>query len=165
MFLARPILLPGSWWGHMFSWNVDWIISQKTKLFKTDVDGYEVSTLATVNRRSNVFRNVPPRSLVGICRRLVRSLCFIPAPCWSLGLTLDADNRGKVFLRNVVNFYSNVGIELLTALAIKCSCLCDTTPCSRLKIYRRFAGKYRLHLHCRKLSQTINYNITHHHIQ
>jgi hypothetical protein len=39
-----------------------------------------------------------------------------------------------------------VGAEVLTALIMNCSILCDITPCSPLKINRCFGGTWPLHL-------------------
>jgi hypothetical protein len=43
--------------------------------------------------------------------------------------------------------------EVLTAVVMKASKFLDITPCSPLKVYRRFGGKYRLHIHGRRINQ------------
>jgi hypothetical protein len=44
-----------------------------------------------------------------------------------------------------------LGFEVLTAVVIKSSIFWDITPCSLLKVNRRFGGIYRLHLQDRRL--------------
>jgi hypothetical protein len=46
-------------------------------------------------------------------------------------------------------------VEILTAITMKCSIFWDVTPCSPVKIYRRFGGAYCLHLQVRKTSQAM----------
>jgi hypothetical protein len=41
----------------------------------------------------------------------------------------------------------NVGVEVLTAVVMKGTIFWDITPCSPLKVNRRFGGTYLLHLH------------------
>jgi hypothetical protein len=43
-----------------------------------------------------------------------------------------------------------LGFGVLTAVVMKSLIFWDTTPCSPLKVHRRFGGTYYLHLHCRK---------------
>jgi hypothetical protein len=40
----------------------------------------------------------------------------------------------------------NVGFEVLTAVVMKSFIVWDITPCSPLKVHKRFGGTYRLHL-------------------
>jgi hypothetical protein len=47
----------------------------------------------------------------------------------------------------------NVGFEVLTAVVMKSSMFWDKTPCSALKVKRRFGGTCRLHLQGRRISQ------------
>jgi hypothetical protein len=43
-----------------------------------------------------------------------------------------------------------VGFEVFTTVVMKSTIFWDITPCSPLKVYRRFGGTYRLHLQGRK---------------
>jgi hypothetical protein len=47
----------------------------------------------------------------------------------------------------------NVGVEVFTAVVMKCTIFWDIMPCSPLKVNRRFGGTYRLHLQGRKMSR------------
>jgi hypothetical protein len=47
----------------------------------------------------------------------------------------------------------DVGIEVLTAVVMKSTIFWDITPCSPLKVNRRFGGKYRLNLQSRRISR------------
>jgi hypothetical protein len=49
--------------------------------------------------------------------------------------------------------YRLVGFEVLTAVIMKNTSFWDTTPCSPLKVSRRFGRKYPLHLQGRSISQ------------
>jgi hypothetical protein len=49
-----------------------------------------------------------------------------------------------------------VGFKDLTAVVMKTSMFCDITPCSPLKVDRRFGETYRLQLWVRRISQTRN---------
>jgi hypothetical protein len=49
-----------------------------------------------------------------------------------------------------------VGFVVLKALVKESSVFSDVTPCSLLKVNRRFGGTYRLHLQGRRISQTRN---------
>jgi hypothetical protein len=49
-----------------------------------------------------------------------------------------------------------VGFEVLTAVVMKISIFWDITPCSPLKVNRRFGETYRLHLQGRRVSQKRN---------
>jgi hypothetical protein len=40
----------------------------------------------------------------------------------------------------------NAGFEVLRAVVMKSTVFCDITPCSPLKVNRRFGGTYLLHL-------------------
>jgi hypothetical protein len=51
---------------------------------------------------------------------------------------------------------SYVRFEVLTAVVMKSIIFCDITPCSPLKVNRRFGGTYRLHLQGRKISRARN---------
>jgi hypothetical protein len=44
----------------------------------------------------------------------------------------------------------SVGFEVLTAVVIKSTIFWGITPCSPLKVNRRFGGTYRLHLQSRR---------------
>jgi hypothetical protein len=39
-----------------------------------------------------------------------------------------------------------VGFDILTSVVVKSSIFWDITPCSPLKVNRRFGGTYRLHI-------------------
>jgi hypothetical protein len=47
-----------------------------------------------------------------------------------------------------------IGSEVLTAVVMKRTLICDTTPCCQLIISQRFGGTYRLHLQSRGICQT-----------
>jgi hypothetical protein len=47
----------------------------------------------------------------------------------------------------------NVGFEVLTAVVMKSTIFWDITPCSPLKVNRRFGGTHRLHLQSRRISR------------
>jgi hypothetical protein len=49
-----------------------------------------------------------------------------------------------------------VGSEVPTAVVMKSAVFWDITPCSPLKVNRRFGGTYRLHLHGRRISRVRN---------
>jgi hypothetical protein len=49
-----------------------------------------------------------------------------------------------------------VGFEVLTAVVMKNTIFMDITPCSPLKVNRRFGGTYRLHLQGRRISRARN---------
>jgi hypothetical protein len=55
---------------------------------------------------------------------------------------------------------SVLGFEILTAVVMKSTLLWDTTPCSPMKVNRRFGGTCRLHLQGRIVSQTRNQRAT-----
>jgi hypothetical protein len=55
---------------------------------------------------------------------------------------------------SVVEVNLQLGFEVLAAVVIKSSILWDITPCSPLKVNRRFGETYRLHLLGRRISQT-----------
>jgi hypothetical protein len=46
-----------------------------------------------------------------------------------------------------------IGFEVLTAVVMKSSSFWDITPCSPLKVSRRFGGKHRLYLQDRRIKQ------------
>jgi hypothetical protein len=54
------------------------------------------------------------------------------------------------------NWPQHVGSEVLTAVVMKSTILWDITPCSSLRVKRRFGGTYRLHLQGRKISRRRN---------
>jgi hypothetical protein len=47
----------------------------------------------------------------------------------------------------------HVGFEVLTAVFMKSSIYWDITPCTPLKVNRRFGGIYRIHLQDRRISR------------
>jgi hypothetical protein len=47
----------------------------------------------------------------------------------------------------------NEGFKVLTAVVMKTTNFWDITPCSPLKVNRRFGRTYSLHLQCRRISQ------------
>jgi hypothetical protein len=49
-----------------------------------------------------------------------------------------------------------VGFEVLTAVIMKSAIIWDITPCSPLKVNRRFVETYRLHLQGRRISRARN---------
>jgi hypothetical protein len=61
----------------------------------------------------------------------------------------------KIMLYNTRNL-SLVRFEVLTVVVIKSTIFWDITPCSPLRVNRRFGGTYRLHLQCRKTSRAWN---------
>jgi hypothetical protein len=48
------------------------------------------------------------------------------------------------------------GFEVITAVVMKSTIFCDITPCSPLKVNRRFGGTYRLHLQGKRISRARN---------
>jgi hypothetical protein len=48
---------------------------------------------------------------------------------------------------------TKAGTKIRTTVVIKQSIFWDITPCSPLKVNRRFGGVYLLHLQCRKISR------------
>jgi hypothetical protein len=50
----------------------------------------------------------------------------------------------------------SVGSEVLTAVAMKTTIFWPITPCSPLKVSRRFRGTYRLHLQGQRISRARN---------
>jgi hypothetical protein len=52
--------------------------------------------------------------------------------------------------------FKSVGFEVLTAGLMKSTIFWDITPCSSLKVNRRFGRTYRLHLYGRKISRARN---------
>jgi hypothetical protein len=77
--------------------------------------------------------------------------CLLNIPCrFSLHSALHVINN----ISQVV--WLHLGFEVLTAVVIKGAIFWDMTPCSPLKINRRFGGTYYLHLQnsaCRLLSR------------
>jgi hypothetical protein len=69
---------------------------------------------------------------------------------------LAAPERRLMPLFCKCNSQQSVGFEVLTAVVMKCTVFWDTTPCSPLKINRRFGGIYHLHLQGRKISRARN---------
>jgi hypothetical protein len=45
-----------------------------------------------------------------------------------------------------INYFISVGFEVLTAVVMKSIIFWNITPCSPLRVNRRFGGTYRLHL-------------------
>jgi hypothetical protein len=58
-------------------------------------------------------------------------------------------------LRNLKSNY-RLGFEIFAAVVMKSAVLRDITPCSPLKVNRRFGGTYRLHLQGRRISRARN---------
>jgi hypothetical protein len=56
------------------------------------------------------------------------------------------------------SIHTFVGFEILTVMAVKSSLIWDITPCSQVKIYRRFVGIYRLDLQGRGVSRARNHH-------
>jgi hypothetical protein len=54
------------------------------------------------------------------------------------------------------DIYYVAGFEVLTAMIMKSAIFWDITPCSPLKLNRRFGGKFRLHLQGRRISRVRN---------
>jgi hypothetical protein len=54
---------------------------------------------------------------------------------------------------------SHVGFEVLTAVVMKSSVFWDITPCSPLKVSRRFGWTCRLHLQGRRISEARNKHV------
>jgi hypothetical protein len=50
----------------------------------------------------------------------------------------------------------HIASEVLTAVIMKCSVFWYIATCSPMKVNRSFEGTYRLHLHCRRISQARN---------
>jgi hypothetical protein len=50
----------------------------------------------------------------------------------------------------------NIGFEVLTTVVMKSTIFWDITPCSPLKVNRRFGGTYHLHLQGRRISRARN---------
>jgi hypothetical protein len=50
----------------------------------------------------------------------------------------------------------SVGFEVLTVVVMKNSVIWDITPCSPLKVNRRFRGTSRVHLQGRRISEARN---------
>jgi hypothetical protein len=53
-------------------------------------------------------------------------------------------------------YFTNIGFEVLTAVVKKNSTFCHITPCSPLKVSRRFGGTCRLNRKGKKISQSRN---------
>jgi hypothetical protein len=64
---------------------------------------------------------------------------------------LYLDPSGRTFRIEVGHTDRRTAAEVITML--KSSIVCDITPCSPLKDNRCFAGTYRFHLQCRKVSR------------
>jgi hypothetical protein len=70
--------------------------------------------------------------------------------------TLDvniAAYRKRVVLNLTASVLRFVGSEVLTAVVMKSSMFWDITPCSQLKVNRRFTGTCHLHLQGRRKSR------------
>jgi hypothetical protein len=67
--------------------------------------------------------------------------------------------RADDFERLSLNEWQNelsVGFEVLTAVVMKSTIFRDITPCSPLKVNRRFGGTYRLNLQGLRISRARN---------
>jgi hypothetical protein len=64
---------------------------------------------------------------------------------------LTDDFRG--FLQSLQAIIVHVGFEVLAAVGMKNSAFWDITPCTPLKVNRRFGGICCLHLQGRRISQ------------
>jgi hypothetical protein len=51
---------------------------------------------------------------------------------------------------------THVGIEILTALVMKCTVFWDAKPCDSLKVNRRFGGTYSFYIHGRRINRVRN---------
>jgi hypothetical protein len=60
----------------------------------------------------------------------------------------------KPHLKSNISF--NAGFEVLTVVVMKNSIFWDITPCSPLRVNRRFGGTHRLHLQGRRISWARN---------
>jgi hypothetical protein len=107
--------------------------------------GFEV--LRAVSTKSTIFWVITTCSLVEFHRSSSETLLYFYS-C----------NPGDHTLQWLVYFWENkysllqrveefVGSEFLTAVVLKSTIFWDVTPCSPLKINRRFGGKYRSACH------------------
>jgi hypothetical protein len=53
--------------------------------------------------------------------------------------------------RDNFTFTNDVGFEILTEVVMKCAVFRGISPCSPLKVYRRFGGIYHLYLEGRRI--------------
>jgi hypothetical protein len=89
--------------------------------------------------------------------------CFTPEMLQLIKkLYAGSENAAKVrrlkwVLRMTAVLHNRVGFEVRTAVVIKSTIFWDITPCSILKVNRRFGGIYRLHLQGRKISRVRNH--------
>jgi hypothetical protein len=95
---------------------------------------------------------------------LLRNLAVVVKICVDDDDGDDDDNNNNNFKRKngkrkdtyTVSEYE--GFEVLTAVVTKSSIFWDITPCSPLKVKRRFGGTYRIHLQGRRISRARNQN-------
>jgi hypothetical protein len=100
---------------------------------------------ATVWEPSKAGKIVVPHPILSF------SLSLSTPPLYLLSLSLSL-----LQVRGLVNIYYFIGFEVLTAVIMKSTIFWDITPCSPLKVNRRFGGTYRLHLQGRKISRARN---------
>jgi hypothetical protein len=82
----------------------------------------------------------PMGSLCCVCAYVSLDFNF-----WTKGLSFKKDGMNIMTMKSTPTPYS-----------LKSFVFSDITLCSQLKFGRRFRGTYRLHLRCRKISQTRN---------
>jgi hypothetical protein len=72
---------------------------------------------------------------------------FVETRCLHLQAVLKTTERSLVntFQNFDGTFYTHLGFEAITAVVMKSSIFWDITPCSLLKVNRRFGGIYHLH--------------------
>jgi hypothetical protein len=66
-------------------------------------------------------------------------------------MTVAIVSNWRVLIKQI-----HVGFEVLTVVDMKSSIFCNITPCSPLKVSRRFGGTCRLHLQGLRISQVKN---------
>jgi hypothetical protein len=62
-----------------------------------------------------------------------------------------------IYCFDLRNNFHYVGFEVYTAVAMKSSIFWDTTPCSPLKVNRRFGGTCRVHVQGRRICSSACY--------
>jgi hypothetical protein len=103
----------------------------------------------------------PIKALPLFSHSFAEVLCLLPDPLVHYRVhksrpSLRQMNCVHILTRCCFKIYFNVGFEVLTAMVMKMSILCDITPCSPLKINPGFRGTCRLYLQGRGISQTRN---------
>jgi hypothetical protein len=90
--------------------------------------------------------------------RTVGSCVQISFWAWMYVLVMSCVNRGLATESHQMstNQIPKVGFRVLTAVVMKSSIFWDITPCSPLKVNRRFGGTCRLHLQDRRISRERN---------